>query len=102
MEMKSEVGVCSEDEVGGGVGEGKGDRITRARMDRNGSGGMRQSRCDRVDGMEVSDSDWSRMYVSEDGVKQVGVYSEAVVGSLRKQVRPGQWVGLDATGAIVS
>ena len=44
MEMKSEVGVCSEDEVGGGVGEGKGDRITRARMDRNGSGGMRQSR----------------------------------------------------------
>ena len=43
MEMKSEVGVCSEDEVGGGVGEGKGDRITRARMDRNGSGGMRHA-----------------------------------------------------------
>ena len=53
MEMKSEVGVSSEDEVGGSVGEGKGDGITRARMDRHGSGGMRQSRCDRVDGMEV-------------------------------------------------
>ena len=40
MEMKSEVGVCSEDKVGGGVGEDKGDRITRARMDGNGSGSM--------------------------------------------------------------
>ena len=50
MEMKSEVGVCSEDEVGGGEGEGKRDTITRTR--RSGSGGMRQSRCDRVDATE--------------------------------------------------
>ena len=50
----------------------------------------------------TSDSDWSRTYVSEDGVKQVGVYSEAVVVSLHKQVRSGQWVGLEGTGAIVS
>ena len=43
-------GVCSEDEVGGGEGEGKGHTITRTRI--SGSGGMRQSRCDRVDGMD--------------------------------------------------
>ena len=63
MAMKSEVGVCSEEEVGGGVGEGKGKGYTimsqRSEMEAgvcdrvDATESMRQSRCDRVDGMEV-------------------------------------------------
>ena len=96
MEMKSEVGVCSEDEVGGGEGEA----VRRSKWK---WGYMRQSRCDRVDATEsMRQSRWNggHTYVSNNGVKQVGVYSEAVVGGLCKQVRSGQWVGLEATGAI--
>ena len=64
---------------------------------------MRQSRCDRVDGMKVKIcGECGHTYVSENGVKKAGVCSEAVVGSLCKQVRSGQWVGLEATGAIMS
>ena len=50
----------------------------------------------------TSGSEWGHVYVSENGVKQAGVYSGAVVGRLCKQVRSGQWVGLEATGAIAS
>ena len=46
MEMKSEVGVCSEDEVGGGVGEGKGCTIMSQRSE------MEVGVCDRVDATE--------------------------------------------------
>ena len=56
MEMKSEVGVCSEEEVG--VGEGEGQRVRtrfRGATERRSKGRwgyMRQSRCDRVDATE--------------------------------------------------
>ena len=50
----------------------------------------------------TSGSEWGHTYVSDNAVKQAGVYSGAVVGSLCKQVRSGQWVGLEGTGAITS
>ena len=50
----------------------------------------------------TSGSECGHTYVSKNGVEQAGVYSEAVVGGLCKQVCSGRWVGLDATGAIVS
>ena len=67
MEMKSEVGVCSEDKVGGGVGEVRGIRSWSQRSEMevgvcdrvDATESMRQSRCDRVDGMEVKTWDQS-------------------------------------------
>ena len=66
---------------------------------------MRQSRWNGGQDMgaeRTSGSECGHTYVSENGVKQAGVYSEAVVGGLCKHVRSGQWVGLEATGAITS
>ena len=61
MEMKSEVGVCSEDEVGGGVGEGKGKGYTIMSQRSEMEAGV----CDRVDATESMQSrvckrEWSQ------------------------------------------
>ena len=54
MEMKSEVGVCCEQDVGEGEGERTRTRLGGATVRRSKWkwGYMRQSRCDRVDATE--------------------------------------------------